>query len=76
MITIKCANCGREIFRYQKIGKGKLLHCWKSRISRDCSIKVKNEVRCKCGNLIGWDEGKRIKLKRGSFTYSGSKLGK
>jgi len=52
------------------------LHCWKSRISRDYSNKVKNEVTCKCGNLIGWDEGKRIKLKNGSFTYSGSELEK
>jgi DNA-directed RNA polymerase subunit RPC12/RpoP len=76
MIIIKCANCGREIFRYQKIGKGKLLHCWKNRISRDYSIKATNEVRCKCGNLMGWDEGRWIKLKQGSFTCSGSKLGK
>lgn len=24
MITVTCCNCGRELFRYQKVGKGRL----------------------------------------------------
>jgi len=76
MITIKCATCGEKVFRYQKIGKGRLWHCWKSRIVRDYSIKEGKRIKCKCGNLIGLDEGKWIKLKRQSFSYSGTKLNK
>jgi DNA-directed RNA polymerase subunit H (RpoH/RPB5) len=72
MITIKCAKCRKKIFRYIKVGKGQLWHCWKDRIIKDYSIKEGNKVKCQCGNLIGIDEGKWIKLKRNSITYSGT----
>jgi len=74
MLTIKCAKCKGKVFRYVKIGKGKLWHCWKSRIVEDYSIHEGKEVRCQCGNLIGIDEGKWIKLKQHSFTCSGTKI--
>ncbi len=74
MITIRCARCNAKVFRYVKIGKGKLWHCWKERIIEDFSIHDGNECRCKCGNLIGIDEGKWIKLKQHSFITSGTKL--
>lgn len=72
MINIRCAKCRGKVFRYVKIGKGKVLHCWKDRIERDYSVRVGNEVRCECGNLIGVDEGKCIRMFQGSFIYSGS----
>jgi len=71
MITVKCAKCKRRIFRYLKIGKGKLWHCWKDRIIEDKSIRDGDEIKCQCGNLVGIDEGKWIKMKQHSFTYSG-----
>jgi len=74
MITIKCARCNSKVFRYVKIGKGKLWHCWKERIIEDHSIHEGKEKRCKCGNLIGIDEGRWIKLKQHSFVISGTKL--
>ena len=70
MLTIKCVKCKGEILKYLKIGKGRLLHCWKNRIGKDYSVRDGNEVRCRCGNLIGIDEGKWIKLKQNSFIYS------
>ena len=73
MLTIKCARCKQKIFRYVKIGKGKLWHCWKERIIEDFSIHKEKKVLCKCGNLIGIDEEKWIKLKQHSFTHSGTK---
>ena len=72
MITIKCAKCKGDIFRYVKIGKGRLWHCWKNRIVEDYSVQDGHEVKCKCGNSIGVDEKKWIKMKQHSFTYSGS----
>lgn len=72
MINIKCTKCKGKVFRYVKIGKGKVHHCWKDRIERDYSVRVNGEVRCECGNLIGIDEGKWIRMIHGSFTYSGS----
>ncbi len=74
MITIRCARCNAKVFRYVKIGKGKLWHCWKERIIEDFSIHDGKEVRCKCGNLMGLDEGKWVKLKQHSFITSGTKL--
>jgi len=76
MITIKCAKCNRKIFKYLKVGKGRILRCYKSRIIKDYSIREKNEVRCHCGNLIGIDEEKWIKMKQSSFIYSGTKIRK
>ena len=71
MITVKCAKCKRKIFKYQKIGKGRLWHCWKERIIEDYSIREGNQIKCKCGNLIGIDQGKWIKIRQNSFTYTG-----
>ena len=72
MILIKCARCRARILKYVKIGKGRLLHCWKERIVEDYSIREGSEVRCQCGSLMGMDEGKWIKMKQHSFTYSGT----
>jgi len=72
MITIKCAKCKRKVFRYVKVGEGQVLHCWRGRIAKDWSLRDGNEVKCQCGNLIGIDEGKWIKMKQHSFIYSGA----
>ena len=74
MLTIKCAKCKGKVFRYLKIGKGRVLHCWKKRIIKDYSIHNGNRIVCQCGNLIGIDEGKWIKMKQKSFIYSGTKI--
>lgn len=74
MLTIKCAKCKRKIFRYVKIGKGKVWHCWKARITEDYSIRDGREIKCVCGNLIGIDETKWIRLKQHSFSSSGTKM--
>jgi len=38
----------------------------------DYSVKDGSEIKCQCGNLIGIDEGRWVKLKQRSFTYSGT----
>lgn len=75
MITIKCAKCQQKIFKYVKIGKGKIWHCWKDRIIDDFSIIDGRVVKCKCGNQIGIDEGKWIKIKNHNVHISGTKTG-
>jgi hypothetical protein len=69
MMVIKCTNCKRKVFRYEKIGKGRVLRCWKGRIVKDYSIRHGKEVKCQCGNLIGIDEGNWVKMRQHSFTY-------
>ena len=71
MLTIRCSKCNQKIFRYLKVGKGRLWHCWKERIAKDFSVRDGNQVKCTCGNSIGLDRGKWIKMKQNSFTYSG-----
>ena len=73
MLTIKCAKCKSKIFRYVKIGKGRILHCWKKRIIKDFSIHDGNKIKCKCGNIIGIDQEKWIKMRQKSFIYTGKK---
>jgi hypothetical protein len=72
MLTVKCAKCRSKVFKYSKVGKGRLLHCWPDRIVKDYSLREGSEVRCRCGNLIGIDEGRWIKLKSKSFIRSGT----
>lgn len=72
MITIKCAKCKKKIFKYEKIGEGRIWHCWKDRIIKDYSVGFGDKIKCTCGNLIGIDEGKWIKMKQHSFNYSGT----
>ena len=76
MITIKCIKRRSKIFKYLKVGKGRILHCWKDRIIKDYSIRDGDKVKCCCGNLIGVDEGKWIKMKQSSFIYSGANIRK
>jgi len=72
MLTIRCSKCKSKLFKYEKIGKGRLLHLWKKRIKEEFLIVRKNnEIFCECGNLIGVDIGIYIKLKKNSITYSG-----
>ena len=71
-MTIKCARWRSKVFRYEKIGEARVLHCWKNRIIKDCSVRDGSEVKCECGNLIGIDEGKWIRMKRRAFTCSGA----
>ena len=67
VLKIRCARCNKLIFKYLKVGKGRLWHCWKGRIIEDHSVREGNEVRCVCGNLIGIDKGRYIKLRQRSF---------
>ena len=72
VIVIKCARCKSKVFKYVKVGKGRILHCWRERIAEDYSVRDGNEVKCRCGNLIGVDERRWVKMKRHSFIYSGT----
>jgi hypothetical protein len=49
-----------------------LWHCWHDRILEDHSVRNENEVRCKCGSLIGVAEAKWIKMRQHSFEVSGT----
>ncbi len=75
MITIKCAKCKAKLFRYLKMGKGQVRHLWPDRIVEDFSIRNGSEVKCRCGNIIGKDEKKWIKVKQSAFTHTGRKFG-
>jgi hypothetical protein len=74
MLTIKCAKCKRKLFKYLKIGKGRVLHCWKQRIKDDHTIHDKDMIRCRCGQVIGIDKVKWIKMNQKAFVYTGKKL--
>jgi hypothetical protein len=71
MFTIKCAKCKKKIFKYEKVGKGRLWHCWKERIKENYSVQDSQQVKCRCGALIGIDKGRNIAMKQQAFTSSG-----
>ncbi len=74
MLTIKCAACKRKLWKYDKIGQGQVLRCYKDRIVRQYeSTQVDGEVLCLCGKRIGVDEGDYIKMIGNAFTYTGTK---
>ncbi|MFC2133072.1 hypothetical protein ACFLTH_00525 [Bacteroidota bacterium] len=59
--------------KYNKIGKGRVLRCYISKTKEIYAGRVDDELRCKCGNVIGIYEDRWIKMKQTSFTYSGTK---
>ncbi|OQY44031.1 MAG: hypothetical protein B6242_13520 [Anaerolineaceae bacterium 4572_78] len=74
MLTIKCAACKRKLWKYDKIGKGHILRCYKERIIKVYSYeKEGNKIKCLCGKPIGIDKGKHINMISRSFTYTGTK---
>ena len=74
MLTIKCAACKRKLWKYDKIGKGQVLRCHKSRITRTFDfIQDADKIKCVCGQTIGIDKGSFIKMIDKGFTYSGTK---
>ncbi|MEJ6949453.1 hypothetical protein [Natronospora cellulosivora (SeqCode)] len=76
MLTIKCAKCKAKIMKYKKIGMGKVLKCWKSRIKRvyDGEVKDENLVCGNCDNIIGELEEGYVKMNSDAFTYTGTKI--
>lgn len=72
MITIKCSKCGSKIIRYNKIGEGRILRCYKDRIVRTYSILDEKDLTCVCGQVIGIDRGAYYKMKLNRFDYSGT----
>jgi len=75
MLLVKCAACKRKLWKYEKFGKGEVLRCHKSRITK-LYISEKKEgdkIRCVCGKDIGIDKGSFIKMIGKAFTYSGTK---
>lgn len=63
-MIIKCDKCNKKIFKYLKVGKGRLWHCWKERILKDYSMRDGEKIKCQCGNIIGIDQGKWIKMRK------------
>ncbi len=62
IIIIRCNRCKQKIYRYQKIGRGHILRCYKKRILEDHSVHEGKIVKCSCGNKIGVDKGRFIKM--------------
>jgi len=74
MLTIKCASCKTKLWKYDKVGKGEVLRCHKSRITRHYNYLLENnKIKCECGNIIGIDKGSFVKMIAKAFTYSGTK---
>ena len=75
MLVLRCAACRKKLWRYDKIGKGEVLRCHKTRINRDYDNCLTDgyKVRCLCGNDIGIDKGSFYKMIDKAFTCSGTK---
>jgi len=71
MIVIKCAKCKSKIIKYRKIGAGRVLRCFKQRISKYYQKPVNGKLICNCGEVIGDDAGGYYQMKQGAFIYTG-----
>ena len=72
MITIKCAKCRQKLYKYHKVGKGKVLHCWDAKIIKDYTLIEDAVVCCTCRNIIGNRVAKGVRMKQNAFTWSGT----
>ena len=74
MLTIKCAACKRKLWKYEKFGKGEVLRCYKSRITRTFEFCIEErKLLCICGKEFGIDKGSYVKMIKKGFVYSGQK---
>lgn len=76
MLTIICAKCHTKIWKYDKIGKGKVLRCHKARIDRHLveTTVHGDKVHCpSCGQALGIDKGSFYKMDPKAFRYRGTK---
>ena len=74
MLTIRCAACKRKLWKYEKIGKGAVLRCYKNRVTREFDYTNDGrKIICLCGKEIGIDKGSFIKMIKKGFIYSGAK---
>lgn len=74
MLLIRCAACKRKLWKYEKIGQGKVLRCHKSRMTRTYAYQEEaQKVKCLCGKEIGIDKGSFIKMIAKAFVYKGTK---
>jgi hypothetical protein len=61
-------------WKYDKIGPGRVVRCHKSRITRQYEVVVEGvRVNCLCGQPVGIDKGRFIKMIDKGFTYTGTK---
>lgn len=76
MLTIKCAKCKAKIMKYKKIGSGRVLRCYKERITRVYDGRMeRDKLKCQnCGNIIGLLKGSYIEMNSDAFIYSGRKI--
>ncbi|MFW6006651.1 MAG: hypothetical protein ACOCQ5_01590 [Halanaerobiales bacterium] len=79
MLTIKCSKCKSKLFKYEKIGLGKVLRCYEEKIKRMYQGEVKDDklVCGNCGNEIGIIKEKHsryVKMNKDDFTYTGTKI--
>ena len=75
MLLLRCAACRRKLWRYDKVGKGALLRCHKSRIEKDYGNTGLDgsRVLCRCGKVLGFDKGGHIRMASKTFSASGTK---
>ncbi|MDO5755302.1 MAG: hypothetical protein Q4P28_03620 [Tissierellia bacterium] len=76
MLTIKCAYCKTKLYKYHKIGKGRVLRCHKKRVTRvyERPLVDGKDVHCpKCKNIFALDQGNYYEMIREGFTYTGTK---
>lgn len=78
LLVIRCAACKNKLWKYDKIGKGRVLRCHKDRIIQFYSEKImeNDKVMCSCGKPIGIDKGSFIKMDPKAFVYTGTKRNK
>ncbi|WP_045223171.1 hypothetical protein [Desulfonatronum thioautotrophicum] len=74
MLTIKCSGCKAKLWKYKKIGPGKVLRCHKTRISKRFEVLERNGVLlCPCGREIASDMGRFYKMHPEAFLHTGTK---
>ncbi len=74
MLTIKCSGCKAKLWKYKKIGPGKVLRCHKARIGKRFEVQERDgKLICPCGREIASDMGRFYKMLPVTFIHTGTK---
>jgi len=74
MLLIRCARCKRKLWKYLKIGPGRLLVCHKDRITRTWDhTRDGDDLLCLCGTRVAIDKTDHLKIIGTAITASGER---
>ena len=62
VMVVRCPECKKKAFKYLKVGRGKVIRCYKDRIRDDRTTHKQKAIYCPCGHRLALDRDDHWKI--------------